>query len=48
MDSLWNYHLYISYENSLLPYGAPTDVRGLWPQGAARQLRPVPRIGRRL
>ena len=27
VDSLWNYHLYISYENFLLPYGAPTDVR---------------------
>lgn len=27
VDSLWNYHLYISYENFLLPYGAPTDAR---------------------
>ncbi|AMJ65137.1 glycoside hydrolase family 2 protein [Hymenobacter sp. PAMC 26628] len=27
VDSVWNYHLYISYENHLLPYGAPKDVR---------------------
>ncbi len=27
VDSVWDYHKYISYENHLLPYGAPTDVR---------------------
>ncbi|MGI4865826.1 MAG: glycoside hydrolase family 2 protein [Janthinobacterium lividum] len=27
VDSVWDYHKYISYENYLLPYGAPTDVR---------------------
>ena len=27
VDSVWNYHKYISYENHLLPYGAPTDMR---------------------
>jgi mannosylglycoprotein endo-beta-mannosidase len=27
VDSVWDYHTYISYENYLLPYGAPKDVR---------------------
>ncbi|WP_460501009.1 glycoside hydrolase family 2 protein, partial [Hymenobacter agri] len=27
VDSVWDYHKYIGYENHLLPYGAPTDAR---------------------
>ena len=27
VDSMWTYHTYISYEQYLLPYGAPKDVR---------------------
>ncbi|MDU0372846.1 glycoside hydrolase family 2 TIM barrel-domain containing protein [Hymenobacter endophyticus] len=27
VDSVWDYHKYIGYENYLLPYGAPTDAR---------------------
>jgi mannosylglycoprotein endo-beta-mannosidase len=27
VDSVWDYHTYISYENHLLPYGAPKDPR---------------------
>ncbi|RZL10227.1 MAG: hypothetical protein EOO62_13305 [Hymenobacter sp.] len=27
VDSVWDYHTYISYEQYLLPYGAPKDVR---------------------
>ena len=27
VDSVWDYHLYISYEDHLLPYGAPRDAR---------------------
>jgi hypothetical protein len=26
VDSVWDYHKYISYEHHLLPYGAPTDL----------------------
>ncbi len=26
-DSLWNYHKYISYGNSLTPYGKPSDIK---------------------
>ncbi|MBX0293032.1 glycosyl hydrolase [Hymenobacter sp. HSC-4F20] len=27
VDSVWNYHKYIGYEQHLLPYGAPRDAR---------------------
>ncbi|MBW3128599.1 glycoside hydrolase family 2 protein [Hymenobacter profundi] len=27
VDSVWQYHLYIGYEDHLLPYGAPKNVR---------------------
>ncbi|MFT3934280.1 MAG: glycoside hydrolase family 2 TIM barrel-domain containing protein [Chitinophagaceae bacterium] len=27
MDSVWNYHKYISYGHSLQPYGAPKDIK---------------------
>ena len=27
VDSVWDYHKYISYEHHLLPYGTPTDAR---------------------
>ncbi|RZL07322.1 MAG: glycosyl hydrolase, partial [Hymenobacter sp.] len=27
VDSVWNYHTYISYEQSLLPYGAPKNIK---------------------
>ncbi len=26
-DSVWNYHKYISYNHSIDPYGAPTDIK---------------------